>query len=218
MSGTDMLEAAQSLHAFKETFFQPGSPAALESLSRWARSAGHPMLAAEAEMAARDTDAAEAEFNRMCIGPYRLTVPPYESVWRSHGRVLNNRYSAAVEYAFSEVGLTSHGKLNEMPDFFGNELEFLSCVASMSFQYRQKGDAAAADELEAIFRRFWSQHLGHWGIRFLTPWRRTPDRLSGGCGRKRSSVSSRSFSRVLSSRRTWPAWKSPLRTSPLHRI
>lgn len=96
MSGTDMLEAAQSLHAFKETFFQPGSPAALESLSRWARSAGHPMLAAEAEMAARDTDAAEAEFNRMCIGPYRLTVPPYESVWRSHGRVLNNRYSAAV--------------------------------------------------------------------------------------------------------------------------
>lgn len=118
MSGTDMLEAAQSLHAFKETFFQPGSPAALESLSRWARSAGHPMLAAEAEMAARDTDAAEAEFNRMCIGPYRLTVPPYESVWRSHGRVLNNRYSAAVEYAFSEVGLTSHGKLNEMPDFF----------------------------------------------------------------------------------------------------
>ena len=167
MSGTDMLEAAQSLHAFKETFFQPGSPAALESLSRWARSAGHPMLAAEAEMAARDTDAAEAEFNRMCIGPYRLTVPPYESVWRSHGRVLNNRYSAAVEYAFSEVGLTSHGKLNEMPDFFGNELEFLSCVASMSFQYRQKGDAAAADELEAIFRRFWSQHLGHWADTFL---------------------------------------------------
>lgn len=107
MSGTDMLEAAQSLHAFKETFFQPGSPAALESLSRWARSAGHPMLAAE------------AEFNRMCIGPYRLTVPPYESVWRSHGRVLNNRYSAAVEYAFSEVGLTSHGKLNEMR-FFGH--------------------------------------------------------------------------------------------------
>ena len=217
MSGTDMLEAAQSLHAFKETFFQPGSPAALESLSRWARSAGHPMLAAEAEMAARDTDAAEAEFNRMCIGPYRLTVPPYESVWRSHGRVLNNRYSAAVEYAFSEVGLTSHGKLNEMPDFFGNELEFLSCVASMSFQDKKGMPLPPMN---------WKPFSGGSGpstsaigrIRFLTPWRRTPDRLSGGCGRKRSSVSSRSFSRVLSSRRTWPAWKSPLRTSPLHRI
>lgn len=35
------------------------------------------------------------------------------------------------------------------------------------FNTDKKGDAVAADELEAIFRRFWSQHLGHWADTFL---------------------------------------------------
>ena len=167
MTVSDKLETSRALQALKDVVQLCGRPSAYASLAAWAQAAAHPELARLAEESTHRLEEVEADYNRMCIGPYRLLVPPYESVWRSGGRVLNNRFSAAVEYSYAQAGLASGGALKELPDYFGNEIEFLYCLSALSFHYRNAGDGEAASELEAMFIRFWAEHLGHWAPAFL---------------------------------------------------
>ena len=102
----------------------------------------------------------------MCIGPYRLTVPPYESVWRTGRRVLNNRFSAAVQYSYEEIGLAV-GDMNEPVDFFGYELEFCYATHALASAYEKEGKTQEAELLREAASRFWAEHLGHWAGKFL---------------------------------------------------
>lgn len=167
MAAVDKQGVASALLALKDVVQSCGQPQAYAALSSWAASAGYPELAHLSGEAVRRLYEVEADFDRLCIGPYRLVVPPYESVWRSGGRVLNNRFSAAVAHSFAEAGLAAGGKLQELPDYFGNELEFLYCLSALSLHYRKSGDGEAADSLDEMFSRFWAEHLGHWAPDFL---------------------------------------------------
>ncbi|MEI3354409.1 MAG: hypothetical protein V8R49_05400 [Duodenibacillus massiliensis] len=79
--------------------------------------------------------------------------------------MLNNRYSAAaVEYAFSEVGLTSHGKLNEMPDFFGNGAGVSELCG---FHVLHPGMPLPPMNWKPFSGGSRPQRLGHWADTFL---------------------------------------------------
>ena len=77
------------LEVFKDLFLKPGLPSTCSNLQLWAQSSGYPALAEEAKEAALHPEETEAEFNRLCIGPYRLIVVPYESAWVTGSRKLN---------------------------------------------------------------------------------------------------------------------------------
>lgn len=155
-----------ALKLFKEPVFHPAKASVYEELGIWAQKYDRQDLALACAQAASDTDEAEAEFNRMCIGPYRLTVPPYESVWRTGRRVLNNRFSAAVQYSYEEIGLAV-GDMNEPVDFFGYELEFCYATHAFASAYEKEGKTQEAELLREAASRFWAEHLGHWAGKFL---------------------------------------------------
>ena len=159
--------ATQAFLSFKDVMFATGKAKTYEELARWADDNGESSLAEEARKSAADVDNTEADFNRLCIGPFRLVVPPYESVWRSRTRVLNNRYTATCRVSYAEVGLTIDPKLNEMPDYFGNELEFLYYIAALREKHLSAGHKDVAEALEDAGERFWCEHLGHWYGDFL---------------------------------------------------
>lgn len=160
-------EVAEMLFVFKEPLFHAGNPDVYRHLADWAKSHHCEDLARLSSQARQRVDDIEADFNRMCIGPYRLVVPPYESVWRSGGRVLNNRFSATVAYSYAQLGLTMNKNFNEMSDYVGNELEFLYCTSALCSTHRSEGLDSEAEELASMFSRFWAEHLGHWIFDFL---------------------------------------------------
>ena len=153
--------------AFKEGCQNAGKKETFQRLSSWAQNNGEEALARVAGKFAGSAEAAEVDFNRMCIGPGKLTVPPYESVWRTHTRILNNRYSAAVLHSYAEVGLALDPRFNEMADFFGNELEFLYYLASLLQAHEKAGHTEVCEALAEAANRFWAEHLGHWAHDFL---------------------------------------------------
>lgn len=65
------------LEVFKDLFLKPGLPSTYSNLQLWAQGRGYPALAEEAKEAVQHPEETEAEFNRLCIGPYRLIVVPY---------------------------------------------------------------------------------------------------------------------------------------------
>lgn len=163
----DTRKTAHALGRLKEVVFHAGSVKAYEDVLEWARTQELAGLENGAALAAADVDEAEADFNRMCIGPYRLSVPPYESVWRSKGRVLNNRYSATVLYTINELGLSINRDCNELPDFFGHEIELIYFLLAVAEGNHAGGDEELARELDLIAEQFWAEHLGHWAFDFL---------------------------------------------------
>lgn len=163
-----MKSRAETLSAMKDVLFATGRPESYRKVADWAAANGIDELKNSALEAAGDVDEAEADFNRMCIGPYRLSVPPYESVWRAAGRMLNNRFSAAVEHSYAELGLTVSRSLNEPCDFFAYEIEFMYCAAALSAANSDAGKAEDAATLAEMFNRFWAEHLGHWAPEFLS--------------------------------------------------
>ena len=75
----------KTLEVFKDLFLKPGLASTYRNLSDWAERSGYPALAKEAADASAAPEETEAEFNRLCIGPYRLVVIPYESAWVTSG-------------------------------------------------------------------------------------------------------------------------------------
>lgn len=164
---TSFSDLSKGYAAFKDAMLKPNQKQSYLNLREWALSCGRKELADLSLAASEDLIEAEASYNRLCIGPGRLLADPYESIWRSGDRVMNNHFTAAVAYAYAQFGLVPSRQASEMADYFPNELEFLFCLANAEAASRANGDADLADEFAKFHDLFWSQHLGHWAGRFL---------------------------------------------------
>ncbi|MBY5979370.1 TorD/DmsD family molecular chaperone [Ferrimonas balearica] len=156
---------AQAAHyqAFKDMVFQPGLAKNLDALIAVLEQSGlYPELLAEARTLRPEPQRLEYDFNRMCIGPYRLTVPPYESVYRSGKSVLNSHHTVDVHAYYQQLGLTIEPRFNEPADYIGNELEFLYCASALASEHRRAGRDGVAEELDQLARQFLTEHLGLW--------------------------------------------------------
>ena len=156
------------LEVFKDLFLKPGLASTYRNLSDWAERSGYPALAKEAADASAAPEETEAEFNRLCIGPYRLVVIPYESAWVTSSRKLNGPVAADVANFYASAGLTSASMFNEQPDFFGNELEFLYFLEAVAEETRQKEHSEQLlKEIEGLSKSFRSEHFDKWYEVFL---------------------------------------------------
>ena len=162
------------LEVFKDLFLKPGLPSTCSTLQLWAQSSGYPALAEEAKEAALHPEETEAEFNRLCIGPYRLIVVPYESAWVTGSRKLNGPVAEDVANFYAAAGLSSASLLNELPDFFGNELEFLYFLDALFDEVRGKGNKSSCSKIFKVCRMLSAQSiLTNGSSRFWTRLQRT---------------------------------------------
>jgi len=113
----------------------------------------------------------KVEYARLLIGPGRMLVPPYETLYAPKAKERNlllmvSPESLAVERAYCEAGVAISNGLREPPDHFAAGAEF---VCSLSKKEAEAG--AASDNTSAKIWR-WSEltfpdeHLGKWGCRF----------------------------------------------------
>lgn len=105
----------------------------------------------------------EVEYNRLCVGPYKLVAPPYESVYMGPTRETFTEVTDRVLLCYQELGLMADGSRGEPADFFGNEIEFLYVL---HVRLLEEGEAADP-EIQALMQRFLNDHLGCWYKRFL---------------------------------------------------
>ena len=154
---------ATAYFAFKSMIFFPSKIAALNGLIAYLESSNpqSPLLT-EAKQFVEDPSELEFDFNRMCIGPYKLLVAPYEGVYRSGNHVINTDETVEVADFYQQIGLVIDDQFNEPADFIGNELEFMYCVHALASEQRQADNLDAANELDAMADEFVNKHLGLW--------------------------------------------------------
>ncbi|SDJ77146.1 Nitrate reductase delta subunit [Ferrimonas sediminum] len=120
-------------------------------------------LIEEASAHLAEPEALELEYNRLCVGPYKLVAPPYESVYVGPTRETFTEATDRVLLCYQQMGLMADGSRGEPADFFGNELEFLYVLHA---RLLEEVDAEGAKTQELI-EGFLSQHLGCWYRPFL---------------------------------------------------
>ncbi|SDI32227.1 chaperone TorD involved in molybdoenzyme TorA maturation [Ferrimonas sediminum] len=158
---------ASAYHALKGMVFAPSNPESVANLIAYLEASGsNPELLAEAQRHADAPEDLECDFNRMCIGPYRLLVPPYESVYCASGRQINTDDTVKVADFYQNIGLVIDEKLNEPADYIGNELEFLYCVEALVSEHQKQENSDTATALEELAQEFLSLHLGTWYQKF----------------------------------------------------
>ncbi|ABZ78562.1 cytoplasmic chaperone TorD family protein [Shewanella halifaxensis HAW-EB4] len=163
MTQADFGSVANGYQALKGMLFTPSAPECLERLIDWLEASQiNNELLAEARKSQNTLIDLECDFNRMCVGPTRLLVPPYESVYCSVGSQLNTKETVAVADFYQNIGLVIDKNLNEPADYIGNELEFLFCLEALNHQQKEQVNHNESTALDELAQLFISQHLGRW--------------------------------------------------------
>ncbi|MEZ0343574.1 MAG: molecular chaperone TorD family protein [Caldimicrobium sp.] len=91
--------------------------------------------------------------------------PPYESVWKGEGQVMG-MWTEKVLNFYSEAGLGMDLE-EELPDYIGIELKFLSILSYHEAEALQKGNLEEAKKFQDLQKRFLETHLTTWAFNFL---------------------------------------------------
>ncbi|MEC4727150.1 molecular chaperone TorD family protein [Shewanella sp. D64] len=111
---------------------------------------------------AESAEAVEIEYNQLCVGPYRLAAPPYESVYRGESREIFTKITEQVEAHYQSLGLMADRASGEPADFIGNELEYLFVLHC---KYLQENSDKA--DITNKINGFIAIHLSQWYEAFL---------------------------------------------------
>ncbi|MXR70705.1 molecular chaperone TorD [Shewanella sp. JBTF-M18] len=154
---------AMAYHAFKSMMFAPSDTQALAGLIAYLEqeSPDSPLLI-EARKFSDDASELEFDFNRMCIGPYKLLVAPYESVYLSGNHQIFTEETVKVAEFYQQIGLVIDDSFNEPADFIGNELEFLYCLHAMAAEQQTLENSEHVEALNELAAEFLQTHLGRW--------------------------------------------------------
>ena len=111
------------------------------------------------------------EYARLFIGPGPVVVSPYESIHKDnepHAPALLMVGSSArkVLQRYQEAGLSMADGLNEPPDHFATELEFMYYLIKKEAAAWEADDYNEARKWRDLQISFFTMHLGDWGIDF----------------------------------------------------
>lgn len=101
------------------------------------------------------------EYTRLFIGPYHLSCPPYESVYRDSKQIVMSQHATGVWKYYDRAGLTMSSDLVEPPDHISLELEFISNLLSRAIRLKAKRDYYLSLKDE-----FLSEHVLRWVPQF----------------------------------------------------
>lgn len=111
-----------------------------------------------AHAACGDADVLKNEFTRLFLGPAKLPVSPWESVYRAKNRLVFTEETLAVREAYRAAGLLSRTYRSEPDDHIAIELSFLSLLANETARCYEEGDLIETARLLNLQREFLRGH------------------------------------------------------------
>ena len=96
------------------------------------------------------------EYTRLCIGPYKLPCPPWESVYTSPKRLMMQEAYDEVRDYYNKAGLTVNNQ-GIMADHIGAELNFLAVVLQ-----KAHSDTKKEQYYRDLTRGFLDEHVIKW--------------------------------------------------------
>ena len=111
------------------------------------------------------------EFARLFIGPGRAAVPPFETFYKKMSKesqplLMVSPEAIAVQAAYREAGIAVSQDLQEPPDHFATECEFVYFLCNQEANGWEMGDVETAKQWRRHQLEFLSAHLGRWGAQF----------------------------------------------------
>lgn len=124
------------------------------------------LIALEDALHTPSLEALRDDFDQLYLGPGRMAVPPWESVFRSEERILFDIHTLQVRESYARHGMEFIHK-NRMPeDSMATELEFMKILAGRTLQAVESGDEQAEHILLEEQHAFLRQHLRVWAPQF----------------------------------------------------
>lgn len=102
------------------------------------------------------------DYTRMFVGPYKLPAPPWESAYLNEQRLLFQKETLQVRYAYLKYGFRPRHFRQEADDHLGLELDFMFQLAKMALEKLKAGDLFGLSELVNDSRAFLEAHLLKW--------------------------------------------------------
>ena len=111
-------------------------------------------------------ETAVGEFTRLFVGPGKLPVPPWESVFVTGERLLFQRSTLEVREAFQREGVVAQGAPHVAEDSLATELGFMVVLAERSCRAAEQDDVEELQRLLRVQTEFLEVHLLRWIERF----------------------------------------------------
>jgi TorA maturation chaperone TorD len=156
---------------FSETPFAPKQPDVLEGLR---------MLQTWSQGGLDDHafDDLQRDYTRLFIGPGKIIVPPWESVYFNEERMIFQEQTLEVRGWYRRFGLEVEHLHREPDDHIGLELAFLVHLAQLgTAKLEEGGQRANLEQILQAQKDFLSEHLLRWGPTFCDQVRDKADTL-----------------------------------------
>jgi len=144
---------------FKEAPFasaQPDTHEGLRLLQDWSR----------AGLTDASMEDLQGDYVRLFIGPGKVPVAPWESVYFSKERLTFQEQTLEVRGWYRRFGLQAERIYHEPDDHIGLELAFLAHLAQKGLAALEQGDQETFEQLLQAQRGFLEEHLGRWAFAF----------------------------------------------------
>jgi DMSO reductase family type II enzyme chaperone len=102
------------------------------------------------------------EYAKLFLGPFRLKVPPYGSVYIDEGRRVMGDSTMDVISMYRESGLSIREDFKELPDHVGVELEFMSFLAFKEVESQQESRISQVVDFGRKQKDFLDRFLCRW--------------------------------------------------------
>lgn len=121
------------------------------------------------EQALQDTplSALQDDFRQLYIGPGRMSVPSWESVYRNEERTLFDVHTFQVREIYARHGMEFIHKNRTPEDSISTELEFMKILAGRLLQAVESEDTKGERILLEEQHAFLKQHLLAWTPQFV---------------------------------------------------
>lgn len=109
-----------------------------------------------------DGDELVLEYDRLFSSPYKLMVPPYESLYRYDEGQVMAPCAIQIEKLYRENGLELSPDFKDLPDHISAELQFMAYLCLMEAEAWKLGDEAEAALFVNKQDSFIREHPGLW--------------------------------------------------------
>jgi TorA maturation chaperone TorD len=135
---------------------EPETLQGLELLNRWAQ-------AQNGQVSPISIENLKTETITLFIGPGRMPVPLWESVYFSDEQLMFQERTMSVRYWYRRFGLETERVNQEPDDHIGLELSFVAHLATLALQALEEKNQARFESLWRAQKDFMKDHLLQWG-------------------------------------------------------
>ncbi|MBU4342445.1 MAG: molecular chaperone TorD family protein [Candidatus Omnitrophica bacterium] len=111
-----------------------------------------------------DLEQLKIEYSRLFLGPFKVLVPPYGSVYLEHERRVMGESTIDVKRWYEKEKLDI--LIREVPDHIAIELEFMYLLVFKQIEATKDSDSVGAWNYQKKQASFLNTHLGKWAPEF----------------------------------------------------